>query len=108
MFSKTFWIVPTSFMIVFLLLFEGTGATIFLGASGIAVLSTLAVLWRDFKPKGRYDLSRLQEIEDREELANLDPDVGVFEFDDYLCPYCRTRYSMEYRNCPKCGRSRSS
>ena len=108
MLSKTSWIVPTAFTLVFALLFAGTGATIFLGASGIALLGTVVALWHDFKPRGKYDLSRLQDIEDREELRNLDPGVGVFEYDDYLCPYCRTLYSMEYRRCPKCGRTRSS
>ena len=43
------------------------------------------------------------------------PDIELRErfiprmiYGDYLCPYCRTHYSMEYRNCPKCGRPRSS
>lgn len=108
MLSKTTWIAPTALTIVFALLFGGTGMSLFAALAGIALVVTFAAIWHDFRPRSKYDLSLLQDIHDREELANLDPSVGVLEYDDYLCPYCRTLYSTEYRNCPSCGRRRTS
>jgi hypothetical protein len=105
MLKRTSWIVPCALTVVFCLTFGATGANIFAGAAGVSICATALALWHDFRPRGKYDLNRLRELDDKRELANLDPNVGVFEYDDYLCPYCRTRYSMELRSCPKCGRT---
>jgi hypothetical protein len=108
MLSRTAWIVPTAFTVAFCFLAGATGITLFIGAAAASLLVTVFVLFRDFRPRGKYDLQALKEFEEKQELAELDPSVGVFEFDDYLCPYCRTIYSTELRKCPSCGRTRSS
>jgi hypothetical protein len=108
MLSRSAWIVPTALTLVFSIAAGATGVTLFVGGAAACLVVTLFALWRDFKPRDKYDLQSLKEFEEKQELADLDPNVGVFEFDDYLCPYCRHIYSTEFRKCPKCGRTRSS
>ena len=107
MLSKVTWIVPTALAVVFAMMFVATGLTVFVAPCGLALLCLGWALWRDFKPRSKYDLSLLRDIHEKEELAELDDSVGVIQYDDYLCPYCRTLFSTEHRNCPNCGRARS-
>ncbi len=107
MLSRLAWMVPTAFTMLFLIGAQAFQLQILVLPAGICFVATLYVLYRDFKPRDKYDLKALEDFEDKVELSKLDPNVGVFEFDLYLCPYCKSKYSSELRNCPKCGRARA-
>jgi len=108
MFAKPAWMIPTAFTVLFLICAPAFRLPFLAFPAGVSFVIALFVLYRDFRPRDKYDLRGLVDAQDKADLQNLGSNVGVFEFDDYLCHYCRTRYSMELRKCPKCGRARTS
>jgi hypothetical protein len=98
--------------VVFAILWIATWSIPFVSESfaAFAFVFVLATLWTAFVPgvkrlrRDPYDLGRLQEVHEREELSKLNEEVpDTLEFDSVVCRCCMSVYSNQLPTCPRCG-----
>ena len=69
-----------------------------------AVLALVFVVagFQKITRKGKYDLEKLREVHEREELRSLVVEE-IQEGDNVLGPHCKELYASKYPVCPSCG-----
>jgi hypothetical protein len=95
-------LIPAAFTVLFLMLVEATGASVLLWPA-LASLGATIVAFVLANRRDKYDLRLLEEVAERDELAHIDPDALIDDFDSVYCPRCQQIYSRDFKICPRCG-----